>query len=122
MIRAAVTAIVDAEHRLGPGRTDFATLAVPLAVSALRRHHRESAHLRRSSVRPLSALQLAIMAAERELTRALRRSPTVAEVGAYLDVAQHEVIAVLETGWSAISAEGAIPPEAVWRHPTSSLS
>jgi hypothetical protein len=47
----------------------------------------------------LTALQLAIVAAEGELSRCLRRSPTVAEVATHLDMAQHQVVTGLEAGW-----------------------
>lgn len=121
LIGAAIAAIVDAEHRLGSEQTDFAMVAVPLAVSALRCHRRKNICRRRSDVRASSTIQLAIMAAERELTRTLRRSPTIAEVGSYLDVAQHQIIAGLEVGWSAISGAVATQPETAWRHPTNTV-
>ncbi|GAA2685170.1 hypothetical protein [Actinoplanes palleronii] len=105
MTQAAITAILEAEHRLGSQRPDLSPLVVPLVVRALRRHRRELIRRRPASAQPLPALQLAIMAAESELSRRLRRSPTVAEVGAHLDMAQHQIVTGLEAGWSGGGAE-----------------
>lgn len=94
--RTAVAAVHEAERRYGSERPDFVSLAVPLILRELRRNRREQIYRR-----PLSAIQLAITAADEELGRRLRRSPTVAEVAAHLDLAQHQVVAGLEAGWAA---------------------
>jgi RNA polymerase sigma-B factor len=101
MIQAAVTTIVDAERRLGAQRPDFCLQVVPLVIRALRRHRLERIRRRPAAARPLTALQLAIVAAEGELSGCLRRSPTVAEVATHLDMAQHQVVTGLEAGWSS---------------------
>jgi RNA polymerase sigma-B factor len=99
MVQAAVTTILDAERRLGAHRPDFCQRVVPLVIRALRRHRRERIRGRSVGGRPLTALQLAVVAAEGELFRCLRRSPTVAEVATHLDMAQHQVVTGLEAGW-----------------------
>lgn len=101
MVQAAVAVFLDAERRLGSRRPDFFSLVVPLAIRALRRYRHERIRSRPESIRPLPALQLAIVTAENELSRRLRRSPTVAEIATHLEVAQHQVVAGLEAGWSA---------------------
>jgi DNA-directed RNA polymerase specialized sigma subunit len=101
MIQAAVTTIVDAAGRLGAQRPDFCQRVVPLVIRALRRHRLERIRRRPAAARPLPALQLAIVAAESDLSRRLRRSPTVAEIAAHLDMAQHQVVTGLEAGWSS---------------------
>ena len=102
MIRTAVTTILDLERRLDSRRPDFSCVVVPLVIRALREHRREQVQQRPAPTRPLPALQLAIVGAESELSRHLRRSPTIAEVADHLDVAQHQVVAGLEAGWSAV--------------------
>lgn len=101
MVRAAIATILDAERRLGSRRPDFSALVVPLVIRALQRHRHERLRDRPESVQQLPALQLAIAAAECELSRRLRRSPTVDEVASHLDMAQHQIVAGLEAGWSA---------------------
>lgn len=104
MVQTAIAVIVDAERRLGSRRPDFSSLVVPLVIRALRRYRHERIRSRPEAIRPLAALQLAIVAAEGELCRRLRRSPTIAEVATHLDLAQHQIVAGLEAGWSAGSA------------------
>lgn len=99
MVQAAVTTIIDAERHLGTQRPDFCLRVVPLVIRALRRHRLELIRRRPSAARPLPALQLAIVAAESDLSRRLHRSPTVAEVATHLDMAQHQVVTGLEAGW-----------------------
>jgi RNA polymerase sigma-B factor len=101
MERAAIATILKLERLLDPQRPDFSSLIVPLVIRALRRYRREQIRSRPASARPIPALQLAIADAESELSRHLRHSPTVAEVADYLDVAQHQIVAGLEAGWSA---------------------
>jgi RNA polymerase sigma-B factor len=100
-VQVAVATILDAERRLGSTQSGFSTVIVPLVVRALRRHRRERLRRRPASGRPHLALQLAIMDAESKLSRRLGRCPTVAEVANHLDVAEHQIVAELATGWSA---------------------
>jgi len=101
LVGVALAAITDAERRFGSRRTDFCSLAVPLAIKALRRHRHERIRGWPAVSRSIPTLQLAIVTAENELSRRLRRSPTVAEVADYLDLGQHQIIAGLEATWSA---------------------
>ena len=101
MVQAAIAAILDVERLLGAHRPGFSSLAVPQVVRALRRYRRDGLRRCPASGRSLPAFQLAIAAADNELSRRLRRSPTVAEVASHLDVAEHEIVAGLEAGWSA---------------------
>jgi RNA polymerase sigma-B factor len=104
MTEVAMAAMAIAKHRLRSQGTDFVSEAVPLAIRALRRYRREQIRTHGTSARPLP-LQLAVMTADDELTRQLRRTPTVTEIADYLATAEDDVIAGLEFGWSAASAE-----------------
>ncbi|MEV6350487.1 hypothetical protein [Actinoplanes sp. NPDC051851] len=108
LVRTAMAAALDAERRLGPRRADVVLLIIPAVTRALRRHRR-AAIRRGPGGTPRTALRLAITAAEIELSRSLRRSPTVAEVAAHLDVAQHQIVAGLEAGWPVGPDAVAIP-------------
>jgi RNA polymerase sigma-B factor len=101
MMQVALAVIRDAEDRLGSPRPDLSVLVVPLVIRALRRHRCRLIRCRPASGRPVAPRQLAVAAAEIELTRRLRRSPTIAEVATHLDMAQHQIVAELEAGWSA---------------------
>jgi DNA-directed RNA polymerase specialized sigma subunit len=103
MVQAAIGAILDVERRLGEQRSGL-SLAVPQVIRALRRYRREQFGRCPASARPLPAFQMEIAAAEGELSRRLRRSPTVTEVADHLEVAEDEILAGLEAGWSAGSA------------------
>ena len=107
MVQAAIGAILDVEFRLGTRRSGVSSFAVQQVVKALRGYRREQLRRWPASARPLSAIQLAIAAAESELSGRRRRSPTVAEVADHLEVAEHEIIAGLEAGWSAGSGGAA---------------
>ncbi len=100
-VQVAIATILDAERRLGSTQPGFSAAVVPLVIRALRRHRRERLRRRPASGRPHLALQLAIMDAEGKLSRRLGRCPTVAEVANHLDVAEHQIVAELATGWSA---------------------
>ena len=96
----------EAEQRLDSGRPDFLAIVVPLVVRALRQHRHD-----RIWSRPESgpALQPAMVAAERELSGRLRRSPTIAEVAAHLHLAEHRIVAALEAQWAAGTGVAASP-------------
>ena len=104
MIQAAIGVILVVERRLGARGPELIALVVPLVIRALRRHRREQFRRRPEPTRPFLALQVAIAAAESELFGRLRRSPTVYELAGHLGVAEHQVIAGLEAGWSACSS------------------
>ena len=92
----------DAEQRLDPRRPDFLAIVVPLVVRALRRHRHDRIWSRSEAVvAQFPALQPAMVAAERALSRHLRRSPTIAEVAAHLNLAGHRIVAALEVEWAA---------------------
>lgn len=101
MVQAAIAVIVDAERRLGSPRPDFSVLVVPLVIRALRRRRHDRIRNRLESVQPYPALQLAMASAEGELSRRLRRPPTVADVAECLNLGEHQIVAGLEAGWSA---------------------
>ena len=101
MIQAAIVVILVVERRLGSRGPELTSLVVPLVIRALRRHRRDQFRKRPDSTRPFPALQVAIAAADGDLSERLRRSPTVDEVAEHLGVAEHRVIAGLEAGWSA---------------------
>jgi DNA-directed RNA polymerase specialized sigma subunit len=101
MIRAAIGVILAVERHCGSQGSELTALVVPLVIRALRRRRRDRFRRRSASVRPCQELQLTIANAESVLFKRLRRSPTVDEVASYLNVAEHQVIAGLEAGWSA---------------------
>lgn len=97
----ALGIFVDAEQRLDPRRPEFLSIVVPLVVRALRRHRHDRIRSRPASVPQYPALQPAMVAAERELSRRLLRSPTIAEVAAHLNSDEHRIVAALEAEWAA---------------------
>ncbi|GAA0535787.1 hypothetical protein GCM10010172_16340 [Paractinoplanes ferrugineus] len=109
MIQTATSEILDVEDRLGPLGPDLLPVVVPLVVKALRRHRREQFRTPRQFACALPGLQLAIASAESDMYRRLRRSPTIDEIAGYLGLAEHQVIAGLEAGWSACASRPAAP-------------
>ena len=99
---------VDAEQRLDCRRPDFLAIVVPQVVRALRRHRHDRIRSLPESVPRFPALQPALVAAERELSRRLRRSPTIAEVAAHLNLAEHRIVAALEAEWAAGTSVSAV--------------
>ena len=67
-----------------------------LACSALKRAYRDVL----LDGRP-GATMVFLEVPRDELDRRLRRSPTIAEIATHLDMAQHQIVAELEAGWSA---------------------
>jgi hypothetical protein len=107
MVRTAVAVILDVQRRFGTLGPDCCSVVVPLVIRALRRYRREQFRRRAEPARPFPVLQVAIAGAESELCRRLRRSPTAGEVANQLNVAEEQIIAGLEAGWSAGS--GVVP-------------
>ena len=100
LTEVAMAAIADTERRFDAEAAEFASVVVPLVIRALRRYRREQIRNRPTSTQPLPP-QLAIVAAEDELSRRIRRSPTVAEVAAHMGATQDDVVAALDAGWRA---------------------
>jgi RNA polymerase sigma-B factor len=108
MIRIAVAVFADAAQGLDSRRPEFPVLVVPLVVRALRRHRHDRIRSRPESVQQYPALLRAMVAAEGELSRRLRRSPTVAELAVRLELAEHQIVAMLEAEWAAGSGVPAV--------------
>lgn len=98
LTEVALTAMADAERRFDSGAAEFASVAVPMIIRALRRYRCEQARNRTTSDKPLPR-QLALVAADDELSRQLRRTPTIAEVAAHMGVTQDEILTRLGAGW-----------------------
>jgi RNA polymerase sigma-B factor len=91
LLQVAAIGLLNAVDRFDPARgVAFSTFAVPTMVGELRRHFRDRAWV----VRPPRSVQELCGrtdAARSALTRELRRAPSVAEIAAYLGVADAQV-------------------------------
>jgi RNA polymerase sigma-B factor len=96
LFQVAVVGLIKAVDRFEADRgVDFAGFAVPTIVGELKRHFRDRTWSIRVP-RRLQELRLAITAANNTLTHTLDRSPTVADIAAYLEVSEEEVLEGLE--------------------------
>ena len=96
LYQVAVLGLIKAVDRFDAGRgVDFAGFAIPTVVGELKRHFRDRTWSIRVP-RRLQELRLAITAANCTLTNTLSRSPTVADVAAYLKLTEEEVLEGLE--------------------------
>ncbi|GAA3246252.1 hypothetical protein GCM10010532_090570 [Dactylosporangium siamense] len=93
--QVAALGLVKAVDGFDPARGfEFATYATPTVLGEIKRHFRD----RTSGIRMprrLQELRMSVNAARDELTHTLRRSPTVADLAAYLDVADDRIIEML---------------------------
>jgi RNA polymerase sigma-B factor len=96
--QTATIGLIKAVDRFDPERgTDFVGYAVPTILGEIRRHFRDRAWAIRVP-RRLQEMGMAITAANADLSHALGRRPTVAEIADRLDTTEEEVIEGLEGG------------------------
>lgn len=100
LYQVAALALVKAVDAFDPARqVAFSSYAVPTIVGALKRHFRD--HTWRLRVpRPIQDLAISLGPARATLTQQLDRTPTLAELAAYLGVAQPDV-AIARDVWRA---------------------
>lgn len=100
LYQVAALALVKAVDAFDPARrVAFSSYAVPTIVGALKRHFRD--HTWRLRVpRPIQDLAIRLGPARATLTQQLGRSPTLAELAAYLDAAEPDV-AFAQDAWQA---------------------
>jgi RNA polymerase sigma-B factor len=98
--QTATIGLIKAVDRFDADRgTDFVGFAIPTITGEIKRYFRD----RSWSIRPprrLQEMRLAIGQAQLELSQTLRRSPTVADLAAYLDASEEEVLEGLESGYA----------------------
>jgi RNA polymerase sigma-B factor len=96
LVQAALVGLVKAVDRFDPGRgVVFSTFAVPTIMGELRRHFRDKTwpvHVPRRG----KDLYMAVGAVVDELTAALGRSPSVAEIAERADLTIEEALEALE--------------------------
>jgi RNA polymerase sigma-B factor len=98
LFQTATVGLLKAIDRFDPGfGVEFAAFAIPTIVGEIKRHFRDRTWSIRVP-RRLQEMRLAITAANNTLTQTLGRSPTVADIAAYLDVTEDDVLEGLEGG------------------------
>ena len=94
--QVAVLGLIKAVDRYEPDRgVDFSAFAIPTIIGEIKRHFRDRTWSIRVP-RRLQELRLEITAANGDLSHALGRAPTVADVAAYLKISEEEVLEGLE--------------------------
>ncbi len=92
IVQVGTIGLIKAIDRFDPAReTEFATLAMPYITGEIKRHFRDTSWAVRVP-RRLQELRIDIARAKEELTTALDRSPTVADLAARLRLSEEEVI------------------------------
>jgi RNA polymerase sigma-B factor len=103
LTQAAAMALLKAARAFDPTRgVEFLSYAVVTMKGEVRRQFRDYGWMVRPP-RPIQKLQADVSRADAELTHQLGRSPKVAEVAAYLGVAEDDVL-------EALSADGCFTP------------
>jgi RNA polymerase sigma-B factor len=103
LVQAASMALIKAARNFDPSMgVAFLSYAVVTMKGEVKRQFRDFGWMVRPP-RPIQKLQSEVSRAEGELTHQLGRSPKVAEVAAYLEVAEEEVL-------EALSADGCFTP------------
>ncbi|MBU2668044.1 RNA polymerase sigma factor SigF [Actinoplanes bogorensis] len=96
LFQVALVGLIKAVDRFQADRgVEFAGFAIPTIVGELKRHFRDRTWSIRVP-RRLQELRLAITGANTTLTHTLGRSPTVADIAAYLEVSEEDVLEGLE--------------------------
>ncbi|AGL17307.1 SigB/SigF/SigG family RNA polymerase sigma factor [Actinoplanes sp. N902-109] len=96
LVQVATIGLIKAVDRFEADRgVEFAGFAIPTIIGEIKRHFRDRTWSIRVP-RRLQELRLAITAANTNLTHTLGRAPTVADIAAYLEVTEEEVLEGLE--------------------------
>lgn len=97
LVQVGTIGLIKAVDRFDLDRgVEFSTYATPTIVGEIKRHFRDKGWAIRVP-RRLQEMRLRLNRATSELTQKLGRSPTVAELAAYLDVTEDEVLEGLES-------------------------
>ncbi|MFD3723333.1 SigB/SigF/SigG family RNA polymerase sigma factor [Streptomyces sp. NPDC058674] len=92
IVQVGTIGLIKAIDRFDPAReNEFSTLAMPYITGEIKRHFRDTSWAVRVP-RRLQELRIDIAKAKEELTAALDRSPTVADLGSHLGLTDEEVI------------------------------
>ncbi|MET9885439.1 SigB/SigF/SigG family RNA polymerase sigma factor [Streptomyces sp. NPDC006430] len=92
IVQVGTIGLIKAIDRFDPAReNEFATLAMPYITGEIKRHFRDTSWAVRVP-RRLQELRIDIAKAKEELTTALDRSPTVADLARHLSLTEEEVI------------------------------
>ena len=96
LVQVGTVGLIKAVDRFDPGKgVEFSTFATPTILGEIKRHFRDRAWAVRVP-RRLQELQSQVASRTDDLTRALQRSPTVAELALALDVSEEDVLDALE--------------------------
>ncbi|MCX5192655.1 SigB/SigF/SigG family RNA polymerase sigma factor [Streptomyces sp. NBC_00249] len=92
IVQVGTIGLIKAIDRFDPAReNEFSTLAMPYITGEIKRHFRDTTWAVRVP-RRLQELRIDIAKAKEELTVALDRSPTVADLAAHLDLTDEQVV------------------------------
>jgi len=98
LLQVALLGLLKAVERFDPGRgLQFSTFATPTIVGELKRHFRDRGWAMRVP-RRVQELHLQLSRAVSAMSQSQGRSPTPAELGAYLGVSEEEVLEAMEAG------------------------
>ena len=107
LIQVATLGLIKAIDRFDPAReTAFSSYAVPTMLGELKRYFRDNGwavHVPRGMQERVMQVDNAV----KDLSRRLGRSPSVAEIGAQLDLSQEQVLEAMEaaSAYDAVSLE-----------------
>jgi RNA polymerase sigma-B factor len=113
LVQTATVGLIKAVDRYDPDRgADFVGFAVPTVLGEIRRYFRDRGWAIRVP-RRLQEMRLAINDAHGVLTHTLGRSPTIADVAAYLRVGEEEILEGLEgaRAYRATSLSAPVPTD-----------
>jgi RNA polymerase sigma-B factor len=107
LVQVGTIGLIKAVDRFDTERgVEFSTYATPTVVGEIKRHFRDKGWTVRVP-RRLQELRAALSSATSDLTQAMGRSPTVAELAAHLKIGEEEVLEGLESAnaYTAVSIE-----------------
>ena len=110
LVQVASVGLIHAVDRFEPGRgTRFSTFATPTIVGEIRRYFRDRAWNVKVP-RWLQELNQHVIRANERLAMDLGRSPTVAEIAAYVGCTEEQALDAMELGhaWSAVSLDSPV--------------
>src|SRR5664279_5282331 len=97
LVQVGIIGLIKAVDRFDLARgVEFSTYATPTVVGEIKRHFRDKGWAIRPP-RRLQELRITLSSATEDLSHALGRSPTVAELSEHLGVSEEEVLEGLET-------------------------
>lgn len=107
LIQVGAVGLINSVDRFDPGRgVAFSTFAAPTILGEIKRHFRDRTWMIRVP-RALQELKIRLTNAREELSQQLSRSPTVAELAAFMDLTEDEVLEGLDAAnaYSATSLD-----------------